>query len=297
MAPRGAIVALATLERAGQSAVAARRHLLSAGAVDVACRPSASGSHTVFRGSFEDELVAHETVRELRDAGWAAIFHPGEASPFLPQWRKNTRAHSFGDAGGRQLSIAFPWSELGCGDEGSSLIEVDSGGSARLGWAFGGVGNHPTTCLVLRTLLQRLSSGESVLDLGCGNGVLAVAAATIGAECVAVDIREASRVATERNAQRNGVERLVRYREGELHTLGRQFDAVLANIHREALIELAPQISAVTAPGGWVAMSGFSPTQLWMVAGAFRELGLELEEEQHHEDGWGFSGVVLRKPG
>ena len=132
---------------------------------------------------------------------------------------------------------------------------------------------------------------------GLRNGVLAVAAATIGAECVAVDIREASRVATERNAQRNGVERLVRYREGELHTLGRQFDAVLANIHREALIELAPQISAVTAPGGWVAMSGFSPTQLWMVAGAFRELGLELEEEQHHEDGWGFSGVVLRKPG
>ena len=128
--------------------------------------------------------------------------------------------------------------------------------------------------------------------------MLAVAAATIGADdVVAVDIREASRVATERNAQRNGVERLVRYREGELHTLGRQFDAVLANIHREALIELAPQISAVTAPGGWVAMSGFSPTQLWMVAGAFRELGLELEEEQHHEDGWGFSGVVLRKPG
>ncbi|HET6603296.1 MAG TPA: 50S ribosomal protein L11 methyltransferase [Xanthomonadaceae bacterium] len=134
---------------------------------------------------------------------------------------------------------------------------ADAGVVVRLdpGLAFG-TGTHPTTALCLQWLDQLDLSGRTVLDFGCGSGVLAIAAARLGAvRVVAVDNDPQALTATRENARVNGVAaRIGVYPSGQVPA--GPFDFVVANILANALHALAGRLAQATAPGGAIALSG-----------------------------------------
>jgi ribosomal protein L11 methyltransferase len=121
------------------------------------------------------------------------------------------------------------------------------------GMAFG-TGSHPTTRLCLEWLERRVVAGMSVLDYGCGSGILAIAAARLGAtQVVGVDIDPQAVTSARNNAESNRVSACFQNSAG---TLSGQFDLVVANILANPLKVLAPAISAHVRPGGSLALSG-----------------------------------------
>jgi ribosomal protein L11 methyltransferase len=126
------------------------------------------------------------------------------------------------------------------------------------GAAFG-MGDHPTTVLCLRTLRPILATRTSptVLDVGCGSGVLAVAAVRLGAaDALAIDISPAAAAVTTENARRNGVEHAVHASTTPLAAVHGTYEVVLANILAPALVELAADLRRVLAPNGVLVVSG-----------------------------------------
>jgi len=121
------------------------------------------------------------------------------------------------------------------------------------GMAFG-TGSHPTTRLCLEWLERNVSDGCSLLDYGCGSGILAIAAARLGAGHVAgVDIDPQAVDAARANAERNGVVAL--FADSAMPVAG-EYDVVVANILSNPLRVLAPAICAHVRSGGRLALSG-----------------------------------------
>ncbi len=149
------------------------------------------------------------------------------------------------------------------------------------GLAFG-TGSHPTTRLCLRWLEQHLAAGRSVIDYGCGSGVLAIAAKLLGAGPVTgVDIDPQAIVASRANATMNGV--TARFEEPERFA-PEPADVVVANILSNPLRMLAPLICGLARSGGAVVLSGILAAQRELVSDAYRPwLALEPAQE---EEGW-----------
>ena len=134
------------------------------------------------------------------------------------------------------------------------------------GAAFG-TGSHATTRLCLRWLDANIRGGESVLDYGCGSGILAIAAARLGAARVGgVDIDPQAILAARANAMQNRV-------DAQFHEPGRAAeppcDVVLANILAGPLITLAPLLASATRPGGRIVLSGVLESQAAEVLAAY----------------------------
>lgn len=126
------------------------------------------------------------------------------------------------------------------------------------GMAFG-TGSHPTTRLCLEWLEREVTPGCSVLDYGCGSGILAIAAARLGAATVAgVDIDPQAVSAARDNAERNRVQ--ARFEDSAAPLAG-EYDRVVANILANPLRVLAPAICAHVRPGGKLALSGILAEQ------------------------------------
>lgn len=127
------------------------------------------------------------------------------------------------------------------------------------GMAFG-TGSHPTTRLCLEWLERNVTDGCSVLDYGCGSGILAIAAARLGAGKVAgVDIDPQAVEAACANAERNGVTALF---ADSAEPVAGEYDVVVANILSNPLRVLAPAICAHVRPGGRLALSGILREQV-----------------------------------
>jgi ribosomal protein L11 methyltransferase len=150
---------------------------------------------------------------------------------------------------GRRVWI-YPWNIEPPGDDPDAVIvRLDPG------LAFGS-GTHPTTALCLEWLDGAELAGKTLIDFGCGSGVLAIAALKLGAAHVTgVDNDEQALTSSRDNAARNGVlEKLDLYLPP--HFPQRQSDALLANILAGPLAELAPLFAASVKPGGMLALSG-----------------------------------------
>ncbi len=139
-------------------------------------------------------------------------------------------------------------------------IELDPG------MAFG-TGSHPTTRLCLEWLCDTVQAGQSVLDYGCGSGILGIAAGRLGATPVlGVDIDEKALESAAYNIERNMVAMDL---QSSRAPLARRFDIVVANILTNPLCVLAPALSANIAPGGQLALSGVLEAQAEKVIDAY----------------------------
>jgi ribosomal protein L11 methyltransferase len=236
-----------------------------------------------------DDLEARRA--ELEQALW----HLGQLLP-LPapeyrpvadtDWAESWKASFQPIRLGRRLRIVPAWLEPEAGP-GDVVVRLDPG------MAFG-TGTHPTTQLCLLALERHLRPGQRVLDLGTGSGILAIAAAKLGAERVlALDIDpEAVRVAGE-NTQANGVAERIQVAEGSLAEVlvgaygdeWRQAPLVIANILARTISQLFEQgLGQTVAPGGLIVTSGILDSQAYQVIAALKAAGLELAAEERMED-------------
>ena len=134
------------------------------------------------------------------------------------------------------------------------------------GMAFG-TGSHPTTRLCLEWLCLTAAPGKALLDYGCGSGILALAAAKLGADpVVGVEIDEQAITAAQHNAQQNHVRLDVRHSSAPLPET---FDLVVANILTNPLCVLAPLLASRLAPGGRIALSGVLESQAQQVIAVY----------------------------
>jgi ribosomal protein L11 methyltransferase len=146
-----------------------------------------------------------------------------------------------------------------------------------------GSGEHPSTLACLRAV-DRFAPGASVLDVGCGTGVLAVAAAVSGASAVAaVDVDPVAVAATAANGTRNGVEVVVGV--GSAGDVDGTFDLVLANIGAATVAAAAADLVARCAPGGRLVVAGLYEDRADEVASALDAAGM-VEEDRSVVDGW-----------
>ena len=140
------------------------------------------------------------------------------------------------------------------------------------GLAFG-TGTHPTTALCLQILESLPVAGRSIIDYGCGSGILGIAALKLGAAHVcAVDIDPQALLATRENAIRNGVAASLVVRsvdaQGGAEPMTPAY-CVMANILAGPLIELAPILTAACEAGGYLLLSGLLKTQAYAVKAAY----------------------------
>lgn len=151
------------------------------------------------------------------------------------------------------------------------------------GLAFG-TGTHPTTAQCLEWLDGADLTGKQVIDYGCGSGILGIAALLLGARhVIAVDNDPQALLATRDNAERNGIgqARLIVASPDEVSTT--QVDVMLANILAEPLIQLAPHLSQLVKPGGWLCLSGVLTTQEDVVSAAYRG-DFDFQPSAHREE-------------
>jgi ribosomal protein L11 methyltransferase len=140
------------------------------------------------------------------------------------------------------------------------------------GLAFG-TGTHPTTALCLQILESLPIAGRSVIDYGCGSGILGIAALKLGAAHVtAVDLDPQALLATRDNAARNGVDSSIDVRGVGMPGIEASLPpayCVMANILAGPLIDLAPKLTAACEPGGHLLLSGLLKTQAYAVKAAY----------------------------
>ncbi|HEX6424111.1 MAG TPA: 50S ribosomal protein L11 methyltransferase [Acidimicrobiales bacterium] len=283
---RDAEVAADALWRAGAAAIEERPGLLVAaapagdapvagggvgavGAVDgVAGRAGATGA-----AGDPAPLLAAVAGR------WPAEVVAVDAGAALDAWRRHARTVVVG-----RLVVRPPW-VAPPGDAEPGGPSADGSPPRRAapvevvvdpGRAFGH-GAHPSTRLLLAALDGLVTEGERVLDVGCGSGVLALAALALGAgRAVAVDIDPAALAATRDNAARNGVaDRLaVLGPAGGLARVTGRFDLVLANMLLPDLVAVAPEVARRLAPAGVVAVGGVLAGQGRDLVAAYRAVGL-----------------------
>ncbi len=172
------------------------------------------------------------------------------------------------------------------GDPQGILVTLDPG------LAFG-TGHHATTALCLEWLEGAVLAGKTLLDYGCGSGILAIAALRLGAaHAIAVDHDPQALEATRQNAAANRVaDRLAVYPPEELPALA--VDCALANILAGTLVSLAPSLAERVRAGGDLALSGVLPDQIALVCAAY-EGQFQLDAPRIRED-WALIGG-RRKP-
>ncbi len=176
---------------------------------------------------------------------------------------------------------------------GDVVVHLESG------LAFG-TGQHESTQLALKALERRLRPGMSVLDVGCGSGILASAAGALGAEQIdAVDIDPLAVEVTRRNLARNGLARRSSVVELAQPPSGKAYDLVVANITAGILSALMPALAAATRPGGICILSGIIDSQVERVQHALATTDLQtasLNFEEIAADGEWRSITATRPP-
>lgn len=169
------------------------------------------------------------------------------------------------------------------------------------GLAFG-TGQHPTTRLCLEFLGEQLPQlhNPTLLDIGCGSGILSLAAARLGAVVTGSDLDPWCTRATRENAERNGVQVKI-VEAANLDWATQPFDVVVANLMSNLLIQLAPEIARVTRSGGLLITSGISQPRAEDVEAALQAQGFQTvirrdaEGETRGETTEWWSGFLMRK--
>jgi ribosomal protein L11 methyltransferase len=221
----------------------------------------------------EDERAADELVAALAAADGATLETSRrriEPVDWATRWRTGLGARRFG-----RLIVMPSWVDRPGGPDGPAVVlDPES--------AFGS-GEHGSTRAALTLLERHLLPGDSVLDLGSGSGILAIAAVALGAgRAVGIENDADATPVARRNAERNGVAGAVEFVDGEagdLAPLLGPVDLLLSNILRTVNSALLPAIRAALRPGGLAIFSGMEEPEADDFRRALGAAGLELRDE------------------
>ena len=209
------------------------------------------------------------TLENLQDADWEN------------NWKQYYKPMEIGE----RLLVIPQWEKADCGSRVPLILDP--------GLTFG-TGSHATTRLCLTALEKLAGPGQRVLDLGCGSGILSIAALKLGADsALAVDIDDKCLDVAYENAALNGIGKDVyTVKVGDVlgdeamrAELGGGYDIVLANIVADVIIGLAPMVHSLLAPGGLFLCSGIIDDRAEEVAEHLRQAGLEIVTTRS-ADGW-----------
>jgi ribosomal protein L11 methyltransferase len=228
----------------------------------------------------ENEHTADELVAALAAAGEANVEtspRPLEPVDWSTRWRAGLGARRIG-----RLTVVPSWVEPP-GDPDSPTVVLDPES------AFGS-GEHGSTRAALTLLERHIQPGDHVLDLGSGSGILAIAAAKLGASrAVGIENDAEAIPVARRNADRNGVAGVVEFVEGDAGDLGPLLgpaDLLLSNILRSVNTGLLPAVVAALRPGGLAVFSGMEELEAGEFRGALAAAGLEPRDEAVDADWW-----------
>ena len=232
------------------------------------------------------ELHERTITDEDWESAWREHFHPhrvGHRSVVVPTWRDYDP------------------------EPDDVVIRLDPG------MAFG-TGLHPTTQLCARELEKRVEAGATVLDVGCGSGILSIIAARLGASrALGIDIDPVAVTAARDNVEHNGLSNTIEIREGTLPRAGQDpfsaapqdwpesvaakggWDIVVANLTAEVLEELAAPLAAAVRPGGILIGSGIITEKFDLAAYALMDAGLRLIDAVSDESG-DWRAIILMRP-
>ncbi len=235
---------------------------------------------------------AIEELRAFADVGSGKITESEtEDVDWMNNWKEYFHAFTIDD----RILIKPTWEPLEEADEDKVLIEIDPGISF-------GTGKHETTQLCIRQLMKYIREGDEVLDLGCGSGILSIAALKLGAGHVTgTDIDEDCLVSTHSNFEVNHLDgglgdfyvgniiddEGLRGRIGE----GR-FDVAVANILADVIIPMAPHVPGLLKEGGIFIASGIIDFKETEVTEAVEAAGLTVLEITHQGE---WVGITARR--
>jgi ribosomal protein L11 methyltransferase len=237
-------------------------------------RGGSAGKVTLVAG-FENHDDARRACDGLPPA-WSPRLEEIVGDAWRDEWKKHFEPFRICDG----VVVRPPWRDY-APEAGEQVIVLEPGR------AFG-TGLHETTSLVAEVLasvsdLLRGGSDASqatVLDVGCGSGILAIVALALGARSArAIDVDPDAAAVTRENAERNGMSSRIVADETPVERVGGRYPVVLANIEATTLIALAPALLARVATGGVLVLSGVlapevAPTQLEDLRRAYRTLSL-----------------------
>jgi ribosomal protein L11 methyltransferase len=214
--------------------------------------PAVEGVRAALMDALRVYGLASASVREMR-------FREVEGRDWLAEWKKGWRPTEVG-----RFVVAPPWSEVPEG-EGRVLIRVEPG------MAFG-TGTHETTRLCLAAIEEHFRGG-SLLDVGTGTGILAIAAARLSPEArvEACDTDPLAVSVAEENARLNGVAERIAFRVGSVEETTASADLVCANLTADVILPLLPALLGATC--GRLVLSGILTTQAEQVCARLVELG------------------------
>ncbi|MDQ6837278.1 MAG: 50S ribosomal protein L11 methyltransferase [Actinomycetota bacterium] len=248
----------------------AAEELWGRGATAVELRPE--GSETILVASFPTSAAATTVAGEVG----------GRTVELSRDWADAWRPYAEEvHVGG--LVVAPAWRDVAV--SGPTVVRIDPGPCF-------GSGSHPSTRLILALLAADPPAGARVADVGAGSGILAVAAAVLGAASVqAVDIDPTSAAIVRGNASRNGVAPVVRAWTGSADGLQAPVDVALVNVTAAVQVTLAPAVLAALGPGGRILLAGLLPGQWRHIEGSYPGCQARSLPEL---DGWMGADLVRR---
>lgn len=252
--------------------------LFEAGSTGIITLDESATSVTL--GAYFDERFDPGTVKQALEAtsaqsGQAEALRGFSATPvpeqdWMQKWKEGFQAIEIG----RRLVVAPSW-KLAEQDNDRIVIQVDPG------MAFG-TGTHETTRLCLEAIEERWTGG-SILDVGTGTGILAIAAAVLapGSRVTAIDVDPQAVEVARENLAINGVAESVELCEAQPRDFARrEFDFVVANLTAEVIVDLMTDLAGCLAPNGLMIMSGILSELASDVERALGEAGFRVVDRR-----------------
>ncbi len=207
------------------------------------------------KAELEEKSLGQASIEEKDDEDWAN------------NWKKYYKPLEIGDS----LAIVPEWEEY---ESNRKIIKINPG------MAFG-TGTHESTYMCLELLEKYVNEGDEIFDIGCGSGILAIAALKLGAKrALAIDIDEKCIDASNENSKLNDVEDKMEIKKGNLLDVVKgRADLIVSNIIAEIIVDEIKNLKNHMDPGGIFITSGIIKERRQMVMDALMENGFEIIDE------------------